>query len=93
MHRGVIIGFPEKQGVFHCRVCFCSKNNDHSKGIMVFQRSLLQFSEVTAPLIIEGPVIVPSDFPALLQPICDHSLLSSPNTTASMRQWFVYIGS
>ena len=36
-------GFPEKQGVFHCQCCFCSKNNDHSKGVIVFQRSQLGF--------------------------------------------------
>ena len=40
VQNGVIIGSPEKQGVFHCQVCFCSKNNDHSKGNIVFQRSL-----------------------------------------------------
>ncbi len=30
---------PEKHGAIQCRGCFCSKNNDHSKGVIVFQRS------------------------------------------------------
>ena len=36
---GSISGSPEKQGISQCQGCFWDKNNDHSKGVIIFRRS------------------------------------------------------